>query len=85
IREAGPGGEFLTKKHTFQHMKELSQPFIFDRRNRAKWEADGAKEIIEIAYEKALTIIDSHEPAPLPEDVEKELCDMVDAYEREVL
>ena len=85
IRDAGPGGEFLTKKHTFQHMRELSQPFIFDRRNRAKWEADGGKDITEIAYEKALSIINTYEPAPLPEDVQKELQDIVDAYEREVL
>ena len=84
-RQVGPGGEFLTQKHTFQHMRELSQPFVFDRRNRAKWEADGAKDITEVAYEKAAAIINSHEPTPLSDDIAKELQDIVDAYEREIL
>jgi trimethylamine--corrinoid protein Co-methyltransferase len=42
IRAVGPGGNFLSLRHTKRHMRELWQPTLFDRRPILAWEADPA-------------------------------------------
>ena len=39
IAAVGPGGNFLTQKHTRQHMRELFLPQFMDRRPYDEWEA----------------------------------------------
>ena len=59
IREVGPGKDFLSHEHTFQHMKTAqTYPKLMDRKIRDQWE-------------KALEIIENHKPVPLPENVRK--------------
>ncbi len=38
IRAVGPGGNFLTQKHTRKHMRELFLPKFMDRRTYDAWE-----------------------------------------------
>ncbi len=73
VKQVGPGGEFISHDHTFEHMKEQSQGKLIDRRSREIWEASGRPDFVEKAYEKALDIIKNHKPEPLPEDVQKSL------------
>lgn len=84
LAEVGPGGEYLSHEHTFKNFKkELSQAELLDRWNRETWEARGSKDIVEKAYEKAISIIESYKPEPLPEDVQRELKRIVAEAEEE--
>ena len=64
IRAVGPGGNFLSQKHTKRHMRELWVPRYFDRRPYNVWEErqDGAWEW---AHEEARRILATHQPDPL--------------------
>jgi trimethylamine--corrinoid protein Co-methyltransferase len=73
LAEVGPGGEFISHKHTFEHYKELSQTEILDRRNREAWAAAGSRDALSVAYDKAKDLIENFKPAPLPEGVEKQI------------
>ncbi len=85
IKEVGPGGEFMSHSHTFNHMKNMSQSQLFDRRNRNAWmEKTGGKALTERAYEKAKNILKNHKPAPLPEGASKTMRTIVEEYEEEL-
>lgn len=84
IKELGIGGNFLSHEHTLKHCRTaVSQPNIFDRRTREDWVLDGGKDIIENAYEKAIHIIDNHEPMPLPDGVADKLREIITDAEME--
>jgi trimethylamine--corrinoid protein Co-methyltransferase len=84
INEVGPAGNFLTHDHTISHMKEISEAKLFDRRKREAWAADGSKDIVECAYEKAKQILATHKPTPLPDGVAGKMINIVDEYEKEL-
>jgi len=73
LAEIGPGGEYISHKHTFQHFKELSTTELLDRKKREAWRAAGSKDLTEKAYEKAREILETYKPEPLPENIQKEL------------
>jgi trimethylamine---corrinoid protein Co-methyltransferase len=72
IRAAGPGGHFLTQKHTRAHMRELWRPRLLDRRPYDAWEADhaGARQA---AAERARSLLGTHSPSPLDPHLAAEL------------
>lgn len=72
IRAVGPGGHYLTQEHTRNNMRDLWVPEFFDRRSYGAWEEgrDGARTW---AREKALQILDTHEPDPLEPALAQEL------------
>ena len=85
IHEIGPGGEYLTHQHTFQHMRSMSQGDLFNRLNRDAWEKKLSDTTIEeLAYRKAAEIIDSHEPMPLADGADEKIRAILDAYEEEL-
>lgn len=74
LSEVGPGGEYISHPHTFKNFRtEISQAELMDRRTREAWLADGGKDLVEKSYEKALDILKTFKPKPLPEDVQREL------------
>ena len=73
IKEVGPGGEYITHKHTFQNMRQQSQVDMFDRKSRDVWLAAGSKDIVEKAYERAKKVIAEHKVTALPDGVQSEL------------
>ncbi|HLF26278.1 MAG TPA: trimethylamine methyltransferase family protein [Anaerolineae bacterium] len=81
IRAVGPAGQFLTQKHTRQHMRELWQPRLFDRRPYNAWEAkrDGAREW---ARQRAQDILKNHRPDPLDPQLAAELARIIATEER---
>jgi len=86
IRKVGPGGHFLAEKHTVDNiLKEHWIPKISDRQPYDAWEKAGAKDIIKVAREKVKEILATHKPEPLPEDVRKEILDLLKKYQNEVL
>jgi len=61
IKQVGPGGNFVTAKHTRHFMRsEHYQPSLSDRNSREEWEARGGKATWGRAAEKAKKIIANH-------------------------
>ena len=84
VRHVGPGGEFISHDHTYKNFKELSKAQLLDRRNREAWLADGGKDIVERSYEKAVDILENFKnPSPLPENIQRQLQDIVKEAEAE--
>ncbi len=72
IKNVGPGGNFLSQKHTLKHMREIFIPQYMDRRPYNVWEEkhdDGR----DWALEKARKILATHQPEPLDPAVSAEL------------
>jgi trimethylamine--corrinoid protein Co-methyltransferase len=73
IKEVGPGGNFVTAKHTRRFMRsEHYQPSLSDRDSREEWEAKGSKTTLERAAEKVKEIIASSNYS-LPTDVRQRI------------
>lgn len=84
IEKVGPFNQFITEKHTFNHMKEMSQPSLIDRRVRDKWEKAGGLTMHEKAMDKARDILKNHKPTPLPDDVKSKMRSIVEEVEAEI-
>jgi trimethylamine--corrinoid protein Co-methyltransferase len=68
IAAVGPGGHYLQEEHTFDHFKQqLWRPQLLERRDRSDWETDGSKDMAQRVRERVLDILETHQPAPLPE------------------
>ena len=78
IRDVGPGGHFLSHKHTLKHVSsEHWLPQLIDRRKYNAWRKEGAKDLLTRAREKLKKILSEHEPEPLPSDVLKDIKELV--------
>jgi trimethylamine--corrinoid protein Co-methyltransferase len=74
IREVGPRNNFMGLRHTLNHIRtEHYIPRLFDRSTFDTWESRGAKDIRDVAREKAKEILATHNPEPLPKEVQGEL------------
>jgi trimethylamine--corrinoid protein Co-methyltransferase len=74
IKKVGIGNNFLTERHTIEHLEaEQAQATIIDRRRRGAWEKRGSKSLIQSASERARELLNSHEPKPLEEGLIKEM------------
>ncbi len=63
IKEVGPGGNYLTSQHTFQHFKkELWHSDLFDHDNWESWKNKGSKTIRDQAMEKIHSLIELEYP-----------------------
>ena len=79
IAEVGPFGDFLSLDSTLKFMRVQSQPKLIDRRVREDWAAAGGKDLHQRALEEARRILATHVPEPLPDDVVREIREIVDA------
>jgi len=81
IKEIGPGGVYLDQIHTVKNMrKALSLPSISDRDSYDGWVQKGRIDSLSAARAKVKEILKSHMPAPLSNDVLKEMGKLVAAY-----
>jgi trimethylamine--corrinoid protein Co-methyltransferase len=81
IRSVGPGGNFLSQKHTLKHMREIFIPQFMDRRPYNVWEEkhdDGR----DWALEKARKILNTHQPESLDPNVSSELNRIIASVEK---
>jgi trimethylamine--corrinoid protein Co-methyltransferase len=81
IKEVGPGGEYITHKHTFQNMRQQSQVDLFNRRTRDAWINSGSREIVDLAYEKAVDIIDNYKVPSIGKNAQANLDTIFDEAE----
>lgn len=81
IREVGPGGTFLTKKHTRDRMRNLWLSTLMDRRPYNEWQEkkDGARDW---ARNRAKKILGTHRPEPLESRLIDELNKIIKSVEK---
>ncbi len=85
IREVGSFRDYLSHVHTLQNMREhQTYPKLIDRKIRSEWEADGSKSIYERSWEKAMKILETHHPEPLPDEVQSKLRSIIKETEEEL-
>jgi len=71
INEVGPGGNYISHEHTFNHMKDMRQPVLS---SRSKYFSDRDQpDTAERAREKVEKILEDHTSPELPGGIEKEL------------
>jgi trimethylamine--corrinoid protein Co-methyltransferase len=72
IAAVGPGGNFLSQKHSLKHMRDLFLPQFMDRRPFNEWETkkDDARDW---ALAKARRTLETHQPDPLDEKIKVEM------------
>ena len=67
IKEVGPGGQFLTHKHTLRHFRSTQwRPRLICRDGYEKWEESGKRNLLDRARQRLLEIIETHRPLPIP-------------------
>ena len=85
IQKAGPGGNFLSQRHTANHFRqELWQPQFSNRDTPKTWMGKGSKSYEETVAQKALDILETHQPEPLPEDVRRKINEIAKKAEGEL-
>ncbi len=73
LKEVGPGGEFLSHDHTYDHWKEWFRPTIIDRSNYEVWSDSGSKTYNDRLEPEVDRILESHAPEPLDENIVQEM------------
>lgn len=77
INEVGPGGNFISHKHTRTHVDEFLVPELFDRTSLGTWQNNGSKGIGSVAKEKVEKILKEHKAEPLEKDVRERLSKII--------
>ena len=86
IKAVGPGGHFMSQKHTLRHLPtELFFPKLFDRTSEVTWSKTGKKDISAVARERAKKILKEHMPATLSDDVGRQLAQIIKEAEGELV
>ena len=80
IHQIGPDGDFLSSDHTLLHYRDDWYPKLFDRNNYDTWQRKGGKTLRQRAREKALKILETHKPEPLPSEVQQRVDAIVEQY-----
>lgn len=84
IMEVGHEGHYMGKKHTLDHFRQMWQPMVTDGQTYKTWKAAGGKNAVDHAREKVKEILKTHQPAPLSDDLKKELQGLVAEAERNI-
>jgi trimethylamine--corrinoid protein Co-methyltransferase len=74
------GGNFLGHKHTFKHMRETWEPWLFDHLSYQNWKAKGSLTFQQKANTEVLKILESHCPEPLHSSKLSRLREIRDKY-----
>lgn len=80
IREVGPGGHYLTQRHTRDQMRLLEFSDLISQPSKE----GGYRNPIDVAREKTKWILENHEPEPLPEDNQAELNQILQMAQQEL-
>ena len=83
INRVGPGGNYLTDRHTLTWFrKEYYNPKLSNRETRNVWEKSGIKDIREKAREQARKILAEHEPEPVDKTVWEKINTIIKEVEK---
>ena len=73
LKEIGPGGEFLSHDHTFDHFRDWFQPTIIDRSNFETWTDAGSKTYQDRLKPEVDRLLEAHQPEPLDDKLIQEM------------
>lgn len=86
IDVVGPGGHFLDSEHTLKYFKgEYYRAAVLNRESREIWKNKGCKKTIDLARNRALKIIETHQVISLDRAIKKELERIVSESEKKTL
>jgi len=80
IERVGPRGTYISEKHTLKHFREFWAPKLFDR---SVVKDENTKRCADLLKEKTISILKTHQPKPLPEDLTRELKKMEGSWLRQ--
>jgi trimethylamine--corrinoid protein Co-methyltransferase len=69
IEKVGIGGTYLAEMHTLRHAREFYVPLIWSKDSYDSWAMRGRKDVMQIAKDKADSILKEHRPEPLDRGV----------------
>ncbi len=78
IEKQGPGGEYVTTEHTFEHWKDWYLPKLQDRSDYETWVSNGSKSMNDRVKERTQDIIDNHRPEEISKEKMKEIKKIVE-------
>ena len=79
IARVGPGGDFLSERHTCDTFRdEWFFPALISRRRFQDWEDDGRPDLAAAAQKKLLRIIEEHRPPQLDAETQMRLHEIVE-------
>jgi trimethylamine---corrinoid protein Co-methyltransferase len=85
IRDAGPGGNYLTAEHTLQNFRShMWQPSLVNRDNPDAWLQKGGLRYEERVVQKTIRILDTHQPRALPGGVSQQLSEIYQRAEQDL-
>ncbi|MFX1514281.1 MAG: trimethylamine methyltransferase family protein [Promethearchaeota archaeon] len=86
IRDVGPGGEYLTEKHTLKHFREeIWIPKFLNRDDPMSWINKRRTNYGEKVKQKTLEILKTHHPDPLAEGVIQKINKVANKAEKELM
>ena len=85
IDSVGISGHFISQRHTLENMQDHSRPELIDRNRMQTWQAAGARDSYQRALEKTRSILESHQPDPLPEKVLADIRSIITETQEELL
>ena len=81
VREAGSQGDFLSHPHSLKHLRSTQwRPTLSNRLGNEEWKAAGATSLLERAQIKLKTILEEHQPRPLPPEQAQKIQEQVDQF-----
>ncbi len=84
IKEVGPGGNYMSHKHTRKHLKKIWRPNVYDRKPYGQWEQSDRAGAMEQATEQAKWILKNHEVNPLESKIKQEFAKIIKEAEKEL-
>ncbi|MDR1676998.1 MAG: trimethylamine methyltransferase family protein [Deltaproteobacteria bacterium] len=86
IDNVGPGGNFLSHKHTASHFRRESWfPSLFRKDQYDTWKSEGSPTCEQAMYQKTGQLLENHKPRPVSESLLEELKKMATEAEKELL
>lgn len=73
IHQVGPGGEFMSNEHTFDHFRDMWMPTLFSRQRLSEWITTGSHRLGQRLQDKTIAIMEAHTPEPLPDNIHTEI------------
>jgi trimethylamine--corrinoid protein Co-methyltransferase len=84
VREVREGGQYLSHDHTRRHFREIWYPKLFERGGYNDWQTRGGQDLAERASRQVKQILETHQPEPLPQAIQKRLKEIVHRAAAEV-
>ena len=81
IHRVGPGNHFMAEEHTFNHLREIWQPSVINRSAYDRWEAEGRREALQNAHDRAAEILKNHRPEILNNQTRKLIDAIIARYQ----